>query len=210
MVEDEITRRVRELVRERGAVNFLAFMLSLSIAVKCSTDPPARLVILGTKTSPKSQRRKQGARCSQEILERRGNSPRLYRNMLVFLAADADRLIELEQAVRSWLAWKSIDQEKDQLNLNSAQARQVEKQVQHQDERIAALILETYSFLIVPAQEGTGPVTLTSSRLQGDNLLGRAVRKLRNDEQLITQWSGANLRMETRSLVVERCQPHRG
>jgi predicted AAA+ superfamily ATPase len=196
LVEDEITRRVREFVRKERS-EFSGVHAIPADSSEVPDESACRLVILGTKTPHRNRSEESKALAgAQEILEHRGNSPRLYRNMLVFLAADADRLVELEQAVRSWLAWKSIDQEKEQLNLNAAQSRQAEKQVQHHDEKIAALILETYSFLIVPAQEGTGSVTLTSSRLQGDNLLGRVVRKLRNDEQLITQWSGANLRME--------------
>lgn len=196
LVEDEISRRVRELVkRERSEFSGVHAIPNDSSEVL--DESHCRLVILGTKNPHRMRSEDSKAlTATQEILEHRGNSPRLYRNMLIFLAADADRLIELEQAVRSWLSWKSIEQEKEQLNLNETQRRQVEKQVQHQDERIAALTLETYSFLIVPTQEGTGVVSLSSSRLQGDNLLGRVVRKLRNDEQLITQWSGANLRME--------------
>ncbi len=196
LVEDEITRRVRELVRKERSEFSGVHPIPMDSS-EVPDEAACRLVILGTKKPHRNRSEESKAiAAAQEILEKRGNSPRLYRNMLVFLAADADRLIELEQAVRSWLAWKSIDQEKEQLNLNAAQARQVEKQVQHQDERIVALTLETYSFLIVPSQEGTGSVMLTASRLQGDNLLGRAVRKLRNEEQLITQWSGANLKME--------------
>jgi ribosomal protein L10 len=37
-------------------------------------------------------------------LETRGNTPRLYRNTLVFLAADKTRLQDLDEAVRTYLA----------------------------------------------------------------------------------------------------------
>jgi hypothetical protein len=37
------------------------------------------------------------------ILESRGNTPRLYRNTLVFLAADKTRLQDLDEAVRKYL-----------------------------------------------------------------------------------------------------------
>ena len=60
---------------------------------------------------------------AEEILERRGTSPRLYRNTLVFLAPDRTRLAELEQAVRQFLAWKSIEEEKETLNLDAFQAQ---------------------------------------------------------------------------------------
>ena len=104
---------------------------------------------------------------AQEILERRGNSPRIYRNMLIFLAADSERLDELQQAVRFWLAWTSIQQEVDQLNLDPAQKRQVDNQVKKYEETIIARLNETYCHLIVPSQEGTASVEWIYTRLQG-------------------------------------------
>ena len=53
---------------------------------------------------------------AKSILESRGNSPRLYKNSLVFLAVDKTRLQDLDEAVRRYLAWESILDEKDKLN----------------------------------------------------------------------------------------------
>jgi hypothetical protein len=61
---------------------------------------------------------------AEEILARRGTGPRIYRNTLVFLAADRTRLAELEQGVRQYLAWRSIEEEKETLNLDAFQANQ--------------------------------------------------------------------------------------
>ncbi len=199
LVEDEITRRVRELVKKERS-EFSGVHAIPSDSSEVPDEAACRLVILGTKTPHRGRAGSSGDSpaliAAQEIVERRGNSPRLYRNMLIFLVADADRLSELEHATRLWLAWKSIEQDAAQLNLNEAQKRQATKQVQTQEERITALLLETYCHLIIPAQEGTQPVTLQTCKLNGENLMGRAVRKLKNEEQLITEWSAANLRME--------------
>lgn len=65
---------------------------------------------------------------AQAILESRGNVPRLYRNALVFLAADRVRLADLEDAVRRYLVWNSILDEKESLNLDEHQRRQAENQ----------------------------------------------------------------------------------
>jgi len=197
LVEDEIVRRVRELVRrDRG--EFTAVHAIPANSSEVPDEAACRLVILG----PTAPHRSRSDECksqaaAQEILERRGNSPRIYRNMLVFLAADSERLTELEQAVRSWLAWTSIHQEEDQLNLDAAQKRQVASQVQRNDETIQARLLETYCHLLVPTQQGTGPIEWATTRLQGgDNLVGRVSRKLKSDQQLIVEWSPALLRME--------------
>ena len=43
---------------------------------------------------------------AKAILETRGNTPRIHRNTLVFLAADKTRLQDLDEAVRKYLAWE--------------------------------------------------------------------------------------------------------
>ena len=203
LVEDEIIRRVREgIKKERG--EFAGVHAIPANSSEVPDEAACRLVILGP-TAPHRSRSEENKSISaaQEILERRGNSPRLYRNMLVFLAPDSERLAELEQAVRAWLAWTSIQQEEDQLNLDAAQKRQVASQVQKNDETIQARLLETYCHLLIPAQEGTNPIQWSATRLQGSglsgadvSLVGRASRKLKNDQQMVTEWSPALLRME--------------
>ena len=74
----------------------------------------------------KSQADSAARKEAQTILDNRGNSPRNYKNTLVFLAADATRLKELQAAVRQCLAWKSIWDEREQLNLDPFQAKQAE------------------------------------------------------------------------------------
>jgi hypothetical protein len=65
---------------------------------------------------------------AKAILETRGNTPRLYRNTLVFLAADKTRLQDLDEAARKFLAWESIPEQKVQLNLTPYQVTQAETQ----------------------------------------------------------------------------------
>lgn len=197
LVEDEIIRRVRASVgRERG--EFMGVHAIPANSGDVPDEPEARLVILGPDTPHRVRNGASKAQvAAQEILEQRGNSPRIYRNMLVFLAADSERLEELQQAVRLWLAWTSIQQEEEQLNLDAAQKRQVDNQVKKYDETITARLNETYCYLIVPSQEGTGPVEWIYTRLQGsEGLVERASRRLVRDEELITQWSPATLRIE--------------
>lgn len=197
LVEDEIIRRVRTSVgRERG--EFVGVHTIPAGSGDVPDEPEARLVIMGPDAPHRARNGTSKAKTAvQEILERRGNSPRIYRNMLVFLAADSERLEELQHAVRLWLAWTSIHQEEDQLNLDAAQKRQVATQVKKYDETITARLNETYCHLIVPTQEGTGAVDWIYTRLQGgESLVERASRRLVRDEELITQWSPATLRIE--------------
>ena len=197
LVEDEIIRRIKDLVkRDRG--EFVGIHPIPANSGEVPDDMTCRLVILGTTAPHRSRSEESKAiAAAKEILERRDNSPRIYRNMLVFLAADTERLAELEQAVRAWLAWTSIQQDEDQLNLDAAQKRQAATQIQKNDEAIQARLLETFCHLLIPSQDGTAPIQWGTTRLQGgESLVGRASRKLKSDQQMIIEWSPALLRME--------------
>ena len=136
------------------------------------------------------------------ILEQRSTSPRYYANTLVFLAADRTRLEELEQAARQYLAWKSIEDEQEILNLDAFQRNQVRTRREHTDGVIKARIPEAYCWLLVPESpedEAAGAkVSWREIRLQPvqEALAVRASRKLENDGLLITKYAGTNLRLE--------------
>jgi hypothetical protein len=80
-------------------------------------DLDARLVVLGVNHPYSKEGGSAAEVAAKAILENRGNTPRLYRNTLVFLAADKTRLQDLDEAARKYLAWQSILAEKVQLNL---------------------------------------------------------------------------------------------
>lgn len=186
------------------------------VCPQSSADVPdeweARVVVLGPdalhrRNNPPSDAQKY----AQNILETRGSAPRLYRNMLVFIAPDANDAEAWERAIREYLAWKSIDDQKDQLNLDTQQINQVKANLKRTDETVLVRMQETYSWLIVPAQpDPMGPIEYQAHRISGqDSFYDRAARKLRQSELLITHWSPDNLRIELdRYLWVDR--PHLG
>lgn len=153
----------------------------------------------------------QAQEVAKEILENRGNSPRLYRNMLVFIAPDLTNAQAWKQSLREYLAWKSIDDEAEPLNLDAQQRKQVATALKRTEETLLARLQETYSWLIVPAQpEPTGPIDYQAHRISGqDSFYDRAARKLRQSELLIQRWSPDNLRMEL-DRYLWRDQPHVG
>ena len=100
------------------------------------------------------------------------NAPRLYRNTLVFLAADKVRLQDLDEALRKYLAWSSIVAEKEALNLDPHQSRQAETQKQAADGAVTARLPETYQWQLVPEQATPqAAVTWQASRLTGSDAL---------------------------------------
>src|SRR5258708_1518011 len=135
---------------------------------------------------------------SKAMLESRGSTPRLYRNTLVFLAADKTRLQDLDEATRRYLAWESILVEKVTLNLDPQQVKQAETQKTAADGAVAARIPETYQWLLVPMQATPqAAVEWQAIRLSGQDALAvRSSKKLRSDELLLTGFAATRLRME--------------
>ncbi len=155
----------------------------------------ARLVILRPLAEHASRDAKSPAfQEAAKLLSERGTSPRRYRNALVFLAADRTRLAELEQAIRQFLAWRSIEEEHETLNLDAFQSSQAQRKRAEAEEAIKQHIPETYCWLFVPCQEPQGTaVEWQEMRLQGgqgqEGLAVRASRKLKNDGLLLRKLS---------------------
>lgn len=161
-------------------------------------DLDARLVVLSVEAAYSKEPDSSAERAAKSILEMRGNTPRLYRNSLVFLAADKTRLQDLDEAVRKFLAWENILSERDKLDLSPHQVKQAETQKAAADSAVNARLPETYQWLLVPVQKSPeAPVEFQALRLSGqDRLAVRASKKLKSDELLVTSFAGTRLRME--------------
>ena len=121
-VAEEIQRRVKEDLRNRGEFPKVHAFPGGSGDVPDELD--ARLVVLSVDKAFGKEGTNLAMQAATEILEKRGNSPRRYRNTLVFLAADRSRLDELEVAARYYLAWKSIcDRRPSSISIHSRPAR---------------------------------------------------------------------------------------
>ena len=159
-------------------------------------DLDARLVVLPPEHPYSKEEGNAAETAARAILELRGNTPRLYRNTLVFLAADKVRLQDLDEAVRRYLAWQSILEEKEALNLDPHQVRQAETQKQAADAAVTARLPETYQWVLVPEQKTPqAAVEWHALRLTGaDALAVRASKKLRSEDLLITNLGSTILR----------------
>jgi len=77
-----------------------------AIGADVPDDLDARLVVLGVNHPYSKEGNSAGELAARAIIESRGNAPRLYRNTLVFLAADRTRLQDLDEVARksTWAA----------------------------------------------------------------------------------------------------------
>ena len=190
----ELDERLRVDLRKPGEFSRIHPMPRSGADVPDDLD--TRLVVLPSEHCYTKESNSAAETAARAILESRGNSPRLYRNTLVFLAADKVRLQDLDEAVRKFLAWKSILAEKDTLDLSPFQVKQADTQMHAADSAVTARLPETYHWLLVPEQKTPqAAVTWQSVRLAGNESLAvRASKKLRSQEALVLKLGSTILR----------------
>lgn len=196
-VFEEIVQRIRAQQSARG--EFARVHVAPSATGDVADEQDARLVILDPEHPHIARTDDNPARrFAAEMLDNRGNSARRYRNTLIFLAADKQRLEELEDAVRLYLAWKSIDEEQSALNLDEFQRIQARNKRAEFDKTVETRIPEAYQWLLIPAQDKDSPTIIWDEiKVTGDGpLTERASRKVVHDEQLIPTLGGTLLRLE--------------
>jgi hypothetical protein len=193
-VAQELDERLRTDLRRTGDFSRIHPLPRTGTDVPDDLD--ARLVVLPAEHTYTKEAGSAAETAARAILESRGNTPRLYRNTLVFLAADKVRLQDLDEAVRRLLAWESILAEKETLNLDPHQVRQAETQRQAADGAVTARLPETYQWLLVPEQANPqSAITWQTVRLSGsESLAVRASKKLRSDESIVLSLGSTILR----------------
>jgi hypothetical protein len=198
-VDQVIRRRLATATRGGQRGDFATVHPAPRTPAEVPDEPETRLVVLGPEHPHSGKTTDSPARlAAQRFLDERSGGARVHRNMLVFLAPDRSRLGELRQGVRDYLAWTSIEAEKEALNLDTFQSRQAETKRLQFDEAVAQRIGETFIWVLVPTQASDDPaVGWEETRVNGpDPLAVRVGKKLRNEEALITEYSGARLRID--------------
>jgi len=196
-VTQELEQRLRRDLARTG--DFARIHPMPQTGADVPDDLDARLVVLGVDQPYSREGDSPAEIAAKAILETRGNAPRLYRNTLVFLAADKTRLQDLDEAARKLLAWQSILNEQTTLNLTPYQVTQAETQKTAAESAVTARLPETYQWLLVPVQRTPqAAVAWEAQRLSAgsDGLAVRASRKLRSDELYLISFAPTRLRME--------------
>ena len=195
-VGQELRDRLGADLRQRG--NFSRIHPLPQSGQDVPDDRDARLVVLGSDQPYSREAGNAAQLAATAILESRGSAPRLYRNSLVFLAADRTRLQDLDEALRRYLAWQSVLAEREQLDLSPHQVKQAETQMDAAAGAVTARVPETYQWLLVPVQsKPKDAMSWQAIRLTGQDALAvRASKRLKNEEHLVTTLGATRLRME--------------
>ena len=139
---------------------------------------------------------------AEEILTHRGEQPRQKQNRLLFLAADADALVRLQDQARTYLAWASIvtDVEAMRLNLDQLQAKQARDQRDDAEKAMQHTVRDSFRWLLSPAQEvrrGRLDPKILWEAVQvspaAPSLAQEIEKRLQENDWLVTQWSPIHL-----------------
>lgn len=140
---------------------------------------------------------------AKDILMQRGSTPRVYRNTLVFIAADSRQLDNLKDAVRSALAWSEIVRDTERLNLTQSDSALAKAKLTEANETVKTRLKEAWCYLHYPAQESAqADVEWVSGKIPAqDGLLARASKKLVAEEGLLTQLGPTRLDRDLKKYI---------
>jgi hypothetical protein len=124
--EDDIYYHLEERLKKArmGPGDFAGIHVCPETSDDVPDEAASRLVALSPRFTHKRNASESDAlEQATKLLQNRGNSPRKFRNMLVFAAADEDALQNLKEETSRYLAWESIQRDSDSLNLDQNQRR---------------------------------------------------------------------------------------
>ncbi|MCY4538911.1 MAG: DUF499 domain-containing protein [Chloroflexi bacterium] len=208
-VLEEAGKRLRAQSWDKGALGSAHVMPESSAEIP--DEQSVRVVVLGPEHAHRNNRDDSEAmRTIDAIMNSRGNSPRHHRNMLVFIAPDDARNAEWSASIRKYLAWQSIQADREALNLDVQQSNQVEEALRRESETVEKQLQETYCWLVVPQQpKPSDDLGFAIERIRvSASFLDGAARKLKSNEWLIYGLSPENLLMELEPLEIWKDAPH--
>lgn len=184
--EHDVDAHIISVLRQSnsGAASRADFT-GLHLAPEDSADVPddqdTRLILLSPDMGhTRNKMDSDGIKAATLFLNQRGNSPRIYRNSLVFLAPDAKKMEPVRQAARQFLAWESVVRDTESMNLTNFAQKQAKSKVHESEATLALRIEETWCWCMTPTQEaGSGDVDWDQVKLTGNGALAeRASKKL--------------------------------
>ena len=191
-----IKKQVQEVVRSGEIIRYIHIFSK-------SNDVPdeyaLRLVVLppNARYTKSKEMENRALTAANEILTRRGEQSRLLRNRLLFLAPDFDQVSRLQDLTKTWLAWKSIldDANDMKLNLDQLQIRQTKQNLENTKNALMQTVRETYRWLLSPIQfikKGRLPkeIEWETINISGmGNFIQEVEAKAVEHEWIIKQWS---------------------
>ena len=181
---------------------------TVQVAPGSSADIPdepggVRAVVLGVAHPHTGREGAEALAEAKDIMMQRGSTPRVYRNMLVFLAAEQRQLDNLKAGQRAALAWAEIVRETQRLNLTQSDSALAEAKLKEASETLKTRMKEAWCYLIYPVQESAqSDVEWMSAKVPSqDGLLARASKKLVSDQGIWPELGPDNLNRQLEKYI---------
>ena len=181
---------------------------TVQVAPGSSADIPdepggVRAVVLGVAHPHSGREGSEALAEAKDVMMQRGSTPRVYRNMLVFLAAEQRQLDNLKAAQRAALAWAEIVRETKRLNLTQSDSALAEAKLKEATETLKTRMKEAWCYLIYPVQESAqSDVEWMSAKVPAqDGLLARASKKLVSDQGIWPELGPDNLNRQLEKYI---------
>lgn len=197
-IEHEIEQRLKKRCKKTEP------LAGVHVCPASSCDVPdeqsARLVILRPQDAYGPDADCPAMKVAASMLDTHGPAPRKCKNMLVFLAPDKAALQALEQETRRFLAWTSIKNDSQDLNLDAAQNRETENSLKRSGDTVDLRLGESWCWLLVPSTPLADQKTVEWQAIRlsgaGDGIVERAAKKLAEEEAVLDKLGPGPLRME--------------
>ena len=164
-------------------------------------DMTARLVVLSPKNSFDA------LSAVRDILDNRGTTPRQWKNMLVFIAADGQKIDDMKDDVREYKAWSEVVAEADSLRLDVVQLKEAKIALEAAKKLFTVRLSQAYRYLIYPESDDNAnlklPLHVEEIDCMGEENLSVAAKYFTSNELLASALGGDVLRrqLDTRNFI---------
>ncbi|MDR0630682.1 MAG: DUF499 domain-containing protein, partial [Holosporales bacterium] len=127
----------------------------------------------------------------------KGNTTRTYQNMLLFIAPDYNSLANLVDSTKYYLAWKTILEDSETLNLDEIQKKEAIREINTNESTMLHRLVECYRWLLIPETDKEHPdkaiefeqIRLTADSEDINSIIENAKNRLIQDQKIICSYS---------------------
>ena len=94
------------------------------------------------------------------VLEKKGSTPRVNKNMVVFLSPGDSQRRELESAIKEKIAWNSIRNDEGSLNLTDIQKKEVGTKCKDAEENVREAFFSAYTVIYLPDRSNSSLIVV--------------------------------------------------
>lgn len=162
-----------------------------------------RAIVLGVTHAHNGRDESPALILAKDFLLHRGSMSRVYRNMLVFLAADSRQIDGLKDSMRNLLAWESIIRDKEHLNLTQRDSTLAREKGAEAKDTVSTRLKEAWSYLLYPVQDNAqAKVSWISGKLPAqDGVLRWASKRLVEEGGLLPALGPVALNRELQKYI---------